>query len=496
MSVARAAAHGVAWNMIFGISSRALTLVATLILTHFVAPADYGAVMSASITVLTAGALSSFAFGQYLIARRPPPSAAFQAAEIHFVLGLIAMAAVYALRHVLGDLIDTPQMAPFVAWYAIAHVIERTRYVPERLLMRDLQFQAVARINATGELVFVVSALALASTLGPYAIALGAVVRAGLVAVLYVRAMPAREWLVYSPLQPEVVRALFSYALPITLGAVADRAAMRWDNLIVSKLFGPAVMAQYGLAYSLAEMPISNVAGHIGDVLMPSFARIDDRQRRDAVIRAAALMALIVWPLGVGLAAVAPTLVEALFDPRWHQMAPMLAILAVMTVFLPMVWPPVAYLQAVQHTKTVMAISCTRALVVLPLVAGFGYAGGVEWACAGAAIGYALHCTAAIAATGWLTGLPIRSLLLASARPGLACLPMYAGVTALASALDGAGAHAVLSLCAQIVVGGLVYVGCALMLMRSSTLEFARLTRDLLRRRGATRPVSLESNVL
>ena len=41
----------------------------------------------------------------------------------------------------------------------------------------------------------------------------------------------------------------------------------------MSRLFGPAVMGGYNLAYSLAETPISYVAEHIGDVLMPSIIR-------------------------------------------------------------------------------------------------------------------------------------------------------------------------------------------------------------------------------
>ena len=50
-----------------------LQLVGTLILTRFIAPDDYGAVITASIAVMTAGVLTSFAFGQYLIAKQASP---------------------------------------------------------------------------------------------------------------------------------------------------------------------------------------------------------------------------------------------------------------------------------------------------------------------------------------------------------------------------------------------------------------------------------------
>src|SRR5215510_1097605 len=132
-------------------------------------------------------------------------------------------------------------------------------------------------------------------------------------------------------MRAEDVRALFAYGIPLMIAIVTDRAASRWDNLIMSKLFDTGVMGRYNLAYSLAEMPMINVADHIGDVLMPSFSRMDAEQRPRAAVRAAELMGVIVSPFGVGLGAVAPTVVATFFDPRWATMAPMLTILSVIT---------------------------------------------------------------------------------------------------------------------------------------------------------------------
>src|SRR5215475_10479749 len=98
MSIVKQAAHGVAWNMALGVSTRVLQLIGTLVLTWFIAPADYGAAVMASIAVMTAGAFTSFACGQYLIAKRASPEIAAQAAMVYVALGVLAMAAVYFLR--------------------------------------------------------------------------------------------------------------------------------------------------------------------------------------------------------------------------------------------------------------------------------------------------------------------------------------------------------------------------------------------------------------
>ena len=491
MSIAKQAARGVAWNMLFGVSSRMLQLVGTLVLTRFIAPGDYGAVLTASIAVMSAGVLTSFAFGQHMIAKKSPPEVAFQALVVHVLLGLAAMTVVYSVRWPLGAWLDTPEMGTFVLGYAIAHMLDRARYIPERLLMRNLNFRKIATINATGEVIFTVVALALAQRWGAKAIEFGAVVRSFVQFILYFRAAPRAEWFAPTRLRYRDVLDLFNYGLPIMVAGVSDRAATRWDNLIMSRLFDPAVMGRYNLAYSLAEMPVINIAEQIGEVLMPSFALMEPAQRQRAVVRSATLLQVVVAPLGVGLGAVASTIVPTLFDARWAPMAPMLAILSIMTVFRPMTWAAIAYLQAVQQTRLVMYSSFFRAVSVLSLVALGGSLGDPRWACVGGCIGYALHSIVTIIAAGWVCKFSIADYLIGVARPLLPCIPMFFGVVGLQHVMHGHIPN-VISLLIQVIAGALIYIAAAFVLVRPAVRDIIRLGREAVGRRSKNKPLDVE----
>ena len=491
MSVARQAGRGVAWNMLLGVSARMLQLVGTLVLTRFIAPDDYGAVITASIAVMSAGVLTSFAFGQYLIARKASAAVAFQALVVHLGLGVLAMAVLYASRGPLGAALDTPRMGDYLLGYAVAHLLDRARYVPERLIMRALRFRTIAAVNAVGELAFTATALLLASRFGAQAIVAGVLVRAVLTAVLFFRLAPRDEYLTATALRLADVRDLFSYGAPITVAAVADRAATRWDNLIMSKLFSPGVMGQYNLAYSLAELPVNNIADQIGEVLMPAFSRMDVEQRRRAVVRTPLLMGLIVTPIGVGLSAVSTTVVEAFFDERWAGMAPMLAILSVMAVTRPMTWAAVAYMQAVQQTRLVMYTSFLRAVLVLVLVAVFGYYGGVLWACIGANIGCAIHMIVTIVVAGRRTGFDVGAYLAGCARPLLPCVPMVVAAIGIGRGLGGTMLPLPAVLALQVAGGAVVYALGGYVVARAAVDELIRLGREAIGRRAkAGRPPS------
>ena len=90
ISVARQAAKGVAWNMGTGVTVRALGLIGTLVLTRFIAPAEYGEVSAALICVLTATRLFTFGLGPYVIAHRADAGVTFQALVCHMIAIAVA----------------------------------------------------------------------------------------------------------------------------------------------------------------------------------------------------------------------------------------------------------------------------------------------------------------------------------------------------------------------------------------------------------------------
>lgn len=478
--------------MLFGVSSRMIQLFGMLVITRFIAPDQYAAVITASIAVLTAGVFTSFSFGQHMIAKKSPPEVAFQALVVHTGIGIVAMVVLFAIRWPLGAWMNEPTMGDFLLGYAIAHILDRARYIPERLLMRGLKFRQIASINATGEVLFTALSLSLAHYWGAHAIEFAAVCRSIVQFVLYFRTAPRDEWLAVTRLKYEDVKDLFMYGLPIMVAGVSDRAATRWDNIIMSKLFNDNVMGLYGLAYSLAEMPVINIAEQIGEVLMPSFALMEPEQRQRAVVRSASLLQVVVAPLGVGLGAVSATVVPALFNDKWAGMAPLLTILSIMTVFRPMTWAATAYLQAIMQTRLFMYSSFFRAVVVLSGVYIGGSLGKPEYACYGGVVGYALHSVVTIVVSGRICKFSIARYLIGVARPMLPCIPMFFGVIGIQHLLHG-HIHPVISLVIQVIAGMVIYAVSALVLVREASKDIIRLGREAISRRGKKRaPVITE----
>lgn len=490
VSIARKAVRGAAWTIATGMLARLLGVVGTLVLTRFVAPSDYGEVSAATVLVLSANQFATLGLGQYVIAKQGGgPAVGFHATVFHVGLGVVALGAALALGGPLGPFLEAPGMGRFVPGLAVALFLERLSFVPERVLIRDMRFRVVAVSRSTSELVYTAVSVGLAyAGMGAMAIVIGNLARYALVTGLFVASVDRREWLAPTRLRRDIAADMIAFGLPLTLGSFIAVAAMRWDKLLVARLFGTAVMGQYVLAYSLADIPASHIGEQVGDVLLPSFARLLPEKRREALVRSSALLALVIFPLAVGLGAVAPSIVAAFFDARWAGVAPLLSVLSAVSVMRPMGWTIGSYLQARGSTRPLFALEVLKLFVLLGSIAALGAFGPLA-ACAGVGVGFGVHSLACMAVVRRLDGVPISSVLIGMLGPLVACAPMVGAVLLVRGALGASSPKEhVASLVAEIAAGGVAYCASAFVTASSSARELLRLVRDAARRDRAPRP--------
>jgi PST family polysaccharide transporter len=293
--------------------------------------------------------------------------------------------------------------------------------------------------------------------------------------VLIWGAAPRRAWLVPHRLERGVVRDVFHFGTPLWIGSSASFFATKWDNLLFSALFGPTQLGLYNLGYNLADIPTSHVGEHIGDVLLPSFTRMDLPGQRRALVRSTALLALVVFPLAVGLGAIADSLVHALFNRQWQGVGMYITILSALSVTRPIGWIIFAVLQARHRTRAAMVLEVGKLAALLGFIAALSPLGPL-WAAGGVGLGFGLHALASMALMQATEEIPMRRMLGAMLGPLVACGPMVAAVLALRHA--GLGhLHPAAELVLEIAAGALVYLAACFAVARGPTRDFLGLLR-------------------
>ena len=469
--------------------ARIFSFVGTLYVVKFIAPDVYGAVNLAAATTIITSQLLNLNFGQYLIAKRDhSEEVPFHASFLHVMLGLMMVIVLVLFRGPIATLTHTPAAAIYVPGLAIAMFIGRFGYVPEKLLLRELRFRTVAVGRGVSEILFTITMLALAQRMGGFAIVAANLVRASFLTLTFAAQVPWRSWIKPHRLNGATVKELAAYGVPVSIGGLAENVAYRGDNMLMGYFHGDAHAGTYIFAFNMAETPTESLADHIGDVLSPSFAKLPPSDRGRAFVRSATLMALLVFPLSIGLAAVAPTLAPTVLRaPRWVAVMPelvnMLILLSFMSVVRPISMTTTSLLQSQRRPRVLMMLGIFKAITLLAIIFALGRL-NPYWVGGAALIAYAVHMLAGLFAARATDQVPVLRVLFSIGPSLLACVPMALAVVGVRSLLRSAGIPpGVFSLVIEILAGVVVYPFSAYVFARQATKDVIGVARSMLDRR-------------
>jgi PST family polysaccharide transporter len=299
--------------------------------------------------------------------------------------------------------------------------------------------------------------------------------------------MDRREWLEPSRIDGKLIKMLAGYGGVVSVGQFASVVARKWDNLLVSRYYGTYVMGGYNLAYNLADIPAIQVGEQITDVLLASLANVDKEKRRTALLRAMALISLIMFPLSVGLGAVAPTAVSAFLDARWREVGPMLTVLAGLSITRPVAGAMSAYMQVRNDTRAAALLEVVTLTAIVVSLSTVGRH-NLYWACIAVGLAFGVRMLLSVWLVRATDGIPLWEIGAYLWRPLVSCAPMVAAVLGVRHLLASTAiAGNVIALAAEIGTGALAYVAAALVIDRRATRELIRLLVETLQNRRARR---------
>jgi PST family polysaccharide transporter len=110
--------------------------------------------------------------------------------------------------------------------------------------------------------------------------------------------------------------------------------ARRSDHFLIGYFLGPTLLGFYTVGFRLLLVIIRVVTGIINAVAFPTFSRLQykpERMRR-AFYQVTQYTSLLAFPVFIGLAALAPEVIPAIFGEKWAPSVPVLQVLALIGI--------------------------------------------------------------------------------------------------------------------------------------------------------------------
>ncbi len=122
------------------------------------------------------------------------------------------------------------------------------------------------------------------------------------------------------------VRDLLAFSIKMKVAKTTGYLGRNVDFIILSKAFDPALYGLYTLAYRVLFFPVRRIGRVIGEMLFPTFSRIQDDMRRIrvGVLRSINLLSLGLFPLTVIVAFFSRPLINIFLNSEWLPLADVL----------------------------------------------------------------------------------------------------------------------------------------------------------------------------
>jgi O-antigen/teichoic acid export membrane protein len=470
VSLVRDVVTGVKWSAVGRSGEHLVGFITTAVLVHLLSPQAFGVVAIAALVTGFLVVIADLGTATALI-QRPDVSDTLESTVFwaSLVIGLVLTGLAWALAPAVGLFFHDPAVVPVVRALSLTVTFGAVGAVPTALLTRRLSFDSIARVQLAASGLGGAAGVALAfSGAGAWSLVGQVLTRTALEAAGMLAFSKFRPW---AGFRRKDLVSVASFGVNLSGFHVTNFVTRNIDNLLIGRFLGATMLGYYDVAWRLIEYPKAALAGIVGRVTVPAYARMqaDDERFGRAYLRVVAAIALVTVPAMIGLMVVAWPFVRVVFGNAWLSTALLVTVLA-----------PVGLAQSMGSTTggvyiakdrtgwlfawSVLASGCTAAAVAV----------GLRWGVVGVAAGRLLAAGVLfplnLAISLGFVGLGLRHLGRTVGPVLAAGLVMAVGVMLLRLAMLAVGVVSPLATLLTAIPAGAIIYGIALWRLRPPIL--------------------------
>jgi len=305
-----------------------LTTGSTMILARLLTPEDFG--LQGMVLALT-GAVGLFsdiglsmATVQREVITHEQTSTLFW---INVALGAALATLVAILAPVLVDFYHEPRLFWMTIASAATFLINGIAVQHSALLVREMRFMTLAKIQISSLTVSSIVGIAMAALGYGFWALIGGMVAAPMVTVIGM--WFAVRWIPGMPRRGYGLRSALHFGGTMTLNSLIIYLGYNVEKILLGRFCGAAALGFYGKAYSLVNLPTTQLHSSIYTVAFPAFSRLQaDTQRlcRSFLQVYSAVVSLSI-PVTICCMVFAEELIRIALGPKWSASVPIFRLL-------------------------------------------------------------------------------------------------------------------------------------------------------------------------
>jgi len=336
-SLRKKAVHGVFWSALERLGPKTVQFIVSVVLARLLTPTEFGLIGMIMVFIALGNVFLNSGFGAALIQKQ-------DTTEIHYssvfyaniLLSLVAAAALWLAAPWIARFYSQPALIGPTRVLGLNFIFTAFGLIQTTLLTKSMDFKTQAKVR----LVAVGGSGVVGVSMALLGFGVWSLVAQGLSNTLFDAALLwiLSRWRPRRTFSVDALRELFGFSSRMLASGVLDTLFRNIYNIVIGKLFLPADLGYYTRANSLQQIPSQTLGAVISRVTFPLFSEIQRQPERirNGVRKSLRTVALVNFPLMIGILVTARPLVITLIGEKWLPSVPYLQLLTFVGLLYPL----------------------------------------------------------------------------------------------------------------------------------------------------------------
>ncbi|MEK4129137.1 lipopolysaccharide biosynthesis protein [Solibacillus sp. FSL W8-0474] len=318
------------WKLMERGGVQGIQFIVMIVLARMLLPNDFGLIVLVTVFISMAGIITQGGFNLALIQKKKVDEVDFSSV---FYLNLFIAFTLYMLLFFtapyIASFFEQPQLKLILRILALTLFISSFSAIQNSIISREFQFKKLFISTLIASILAGIVGITMASAnYGVWALVGFQLTNQLLVTIILWFNIKWRPKFLFSFKR---IKILFSFGWKLLVSSLVDAIDLNIRNLLIGKLFSPALLGFYNRGEQFPNLLVNNINGAIQAVMFPALSSHQDDQHRvkQMVRRAIVTSSFIIFPMMVGLAVTAEPLVKILLTEKWLPAVPFIQIFCI-----------------------------------------------------------------------------------------------------------------------------------------------------------------------
>lgn len=335
-SIASKSIHGILWSAIEKFSLQGVQFFIGIVLARLLSPSDFGMIGMLSIFMGVSQTFIDGGFSSALIRQKEVSAKDYGTTFlINFFISLLAFLILFFTAPFIARFYNISELELVIRVFSTTLIINALFTVHNVKLTRNIDFKTQSKASICSALISGAVGITLAyKGFGVWSLVAQAICNSTLNLILLTFLL---KWFPAPTFSRASFQNLFGFGSKILIASIISSIYSNLYNIVIGKKFSATILGYYSRADQLGQFPSQNIAGILSRVTYPILSQLQDDSSRlhDVYIKYLQLSCFIIFPLMMGLAALAKPLIILLLGEKWAPSVILLQILCLGLMFDP-----------------------------------------------------------------------------------------------------------------------------------------------------------------